>query len=1059
MRRTTFLAFILSMISISHSIGQEKQNIWNDLENPEMFDQNKEAEHASFLPFKSIDAALSKKKQQSIYYQSLNGLWKFSWTRKPSDRPIDFYQTSYDDSNWNDINVPSNWELEGYGYPIYVNHQYEFADYKAPVSDEIEFTEKIYPKHPGKIPHDYNPVGSYRRSFTIPDNWNGRHIFIHFGAVKSAMYIWVNGQRVGYSQGSKTPAEWDISKYLKKGKNILAVEVYRWSDGSFLECQDFWRISGIERDVFLYSTSKVRIRDFFVKADLDSQYENGLFSLDVDLKNHKHQLKSGNYSVEYNLLDKTGKLIAKGIQKADIHKKPDLKLNFATEIQNPKKWTAETPILYTLLILLKDKKSAISEIVTCKVGFRKIEIKDAVFYVNGKPALIKGVNRHEHDQYKGHVISEENMIKEIALMKQFNINAVRTSHYPCHERFYELCDQYGLYVTNEANIESHGMYYGKHSLAKNPVWKKAHLDRNIRMVERDKNRPSVIVWSMGNEAGDGENFAAVYKWIKDRDPSRPIHYERAIMGENTDLYCPQYPGVKHLNAYASKKQTKPMIISEYSHAMGNSNGNLVDLWDVIYDEKNTQLQGGYIWDWIDQALVKKAENGNEFWAYGGDYGSKDLPSDANFVVNGIISADYIPHPAMWEVKYAYQNVRFYAEDPAKGIFRIKNYHDFIDLQDYQINWSISENGEIVKLGQLNDFNLAPQENELVQIPIDDIKIKADCEYFVDFSVVSIVDLPFRSKGFEIAHDQFQLPLFTENKPVIREQTDLKLAEQPDVIQITGENFEISFEKKTGLLSSYKMDGIELFQKGFTINFWRAPNDNDKGSNMIKRLGIWREVSKSVKLSSIESVKRNDKVFIKAIHNHSKIESEQTVEYKISGTGEIEVTTNIKLGKENLPDLPRFGLRAEFPVNFENLEYFGRGPHENYVDRNRGAFVGLYKGKVGDQYFKYVRPQENAYKTDVRWFELRNKNGVGIRISSKQKLGFSVHHNPLEDFDQNTHEDYRHTNDITKKDGVFVNFDLKMMGVAGDNSWGATPYKEYSVPAKNYKFEFSFVPVY
>ncbi|MDQ2178157.1 glycoside hydrolase family 2 TIM barrel-domain containing protein [Marinifilum sp. D714] len=1059
MRRKTFLGLFLLVISTLIIQAQERQNIWNDLENPKMFDQNKEAAHASFIPFKGIDAALTKKKQQSVYYKSLNGVWKFNWVRKPADRPANFYQIAYDDSKWKDINVPSNWELEGYDYPIYVNHQYEFADYKAPVSDELEFTEKIYPKHPGKVPHDYNPVGSYRRSFTLPDNWDGRQIFIQFGAVKSAMYLWVNGKKVGYSQGSKTPAEWDITKYLKKGENVLAVEVYRWSNGSYLECQDFWRISGIEREVFLYSTPKVRIRDFFAKADLDSQYQNGLFTLDVDLQNHKHQLKSGNYSVEYRLLDANKKLIVNESQVAKIHKKKDLKLSFAAEVQNPKKWTAETPNLYTLLILLKDKKNNIDEVLTCKVGFRKVEIKDAVFYINGKPILIKGVNRHEHDQYHGHVVSEENMIKEIALMKQFNINAVRTSHYPCHERFYELCDEYGLYITNEANIESHGMYYGKHSLAKNPEWKEAHLDRNIRMVERDKNHPSVIVWSMANEAGDGENFTAVYKWIKDRDPSRPIHYERAIMGENTDLYCPQYPGVKHLNSYASKKQSKPMIISEYSHAMGNSNGNLVDLWEVIYDEKNIQLQGGYIWDWIDQALVKTDESGKEFWAYGGDYGLKTLPSDDNFVVNGIISADYTPHPAMWEVKYAYQNVRFYAEDLEKGIFRIKNFHDFIDLKDYQIQWKISANGKDVKSGQLDNFNLTAQESELIHIPIGDIEMEAGCEYFIDFSVVLKKDQPFRPKGFEVAHDQFQLPLLKEKEIVKTEHADLDVVDQSESIRVIGENFEITFNKQTGILSSYEMGGMELLQKGFTINFWRAPNDNDKGSNMIKRLGIWREVTNSIELSSIESVKQDAKVLVKATYLHPKIDSEQVVEYAIDNGGEIQITTNIKLGKEDLPDMPRFGMRMELPVNFDNLSYFGRGPHENYVDRNRSAFVGLYKGKVADQYFNYVRPQENGYKTDVRWFELRNQNGAGIRITSKGKLGFSAHHNPLEDFDQITHEDFRHTNDIVKKDGVFINLDLKMMGVAGDNSWGATPYDKYSVPVKDYMFSFVLKPVF
>lgn len=1059
MRRTTFLIVFLLIISAINTIAQERSNIWNDLENPKMFDQNKEAAHASFMPFKSVTAALTKKKQQSVYYKSLSGTWKFNWVRKPADRPKDFYQVSYNVSNWNDITVPSNWELEGYGYPIYVNHQYEFADYKAPVSDEIEFTEKIYPKHPGKVPHDYNPVGSYRRTFTVPESWDGRQIFIQFGAVKSAMYLWVNGKKVGYSQGSKTPAEWDITKYLKKGENVLAVEVYRWSDGSYLECQDFWRISGIERDVFLYSTPKVRIRDFFAKADLDADYQNGLFALDVELKNHEHQFKSGNHWVEFRLLDDKQTVIANETQSAKIHKKSDLKLSFATNVQNPKKWTAETPNLYTLLILLKDKKDKVKEVLTCKLGFRKVEIKDAVFYLNGKPVLIKGVNRHEHDQYKGHVISEESMISEIALMKQFNINAVRTSHYPCHERFYELCDKYGLYITSEANIESHGMYYGKHSLAKNPEWKEAHLDRNIRMVERDKNHPSVIVWSMANEAGDGENFTAVYKWIKDRDPSRPVHYERAEMGANTDLYCPQYPGVKHLKSYASKKQSKPMIISEYSHAMGNSNGNLVDLWDVIYDEKNTQLQGGYIWDWIDQALVKTDEKGNEYWAYGGDYGPEDLPSDNNFVINGIISADHTPHPAMWEVKYAYQNVRFYAEDLAKGVFRIKNYHDFVDLADYQISWSISTNGEVEKSGILHDLNLAPQKSELVQIPFEDIQIKAGSEYFVDFSVVVKKDQPFRTKGFEVAHDQFQLPWFEEKVAAPSQQADLQLADQPEKFHIFGENFEITFDKQTGKLSSYQIAGVELLQKGLSINFWRAPNDNDKGSDMIERLGIWREVSNAAELSEITSEPINEEIVVRSNYQHSIINSTQMVEYRINKAGEIRVSTHIKLGKAGLPDMPRFGMRMELPVDFDNLRYFGRGPHENYVDRNRAAFVGLYAGKVADQYFNYVRPQENGYKTDVRWFELRNPNGMGFRVSSKNKLGFSAHHNPIEDFDQLTHQDYRHINDIVKKDGVFVNLDLKMMGVAGDDSWGARPYEEYAVPAKEYMFTFILKPVF
>lgn len=1053
-----FISLIgLNAVSVAGQAKEKNKTLW---ENPRVFDQNKEAAHATLMPFKSLEAALTKKRNQSVYYKSLSGIWKFNWVRKPADRPQDFYKIAYDVSAWDEIPVPANWELEGYGVPIYTNHQYAFADYRAPVSDEIEFVDRIYPKHPGQVPHDYNPVGSYRRDFTLPENWDGRQVFIQFGAVKSAMYIWINGQKVGYSQGSKTPAEWDITKYLKKGPNTLAVEVYRWSDGSYLECQDFWRISGIERDVYLYSTPKVRIRDFFAKADLDSQYKHGRFTLDVDLKNHVHHLRSGNYEVEYCLLDEKGQLLAKDSQKALINKQSDFSLSFSKEILNPKKWTAETPNLYTLAILLKDKKGNVAEAVSCKVGFRKIEIKEAVFYINGVATLIKGVNRHEHDQFKGHVVSEEAMIKEISLMKQFNINAVRTCHYPNDERFYELCNEYGLYITNEANIESHGMYYDKYSLAKNSEWKEAHLDRNIRMVERDKNHPSVIVWSMGNEAGDGENFTAVYKWIKERDPSRPIHYERAIMGSNTDLHCPQYPGVAYLKEYASKKQSKPMIISEYSHAMGNSTGNLVDLWNVIYDEKNTQLQGGYIWDWIDQALVKTDENGLDFWAYGGDYGPEGTPSDNNFLVNGIISADYTPHPALWEVKYAYQYVRFYPEDLKKGIFRIKNFHDFIDLKDYQIRWILSANGSVIASAVLKNLNLKAKESGLVNLSLPVIEAESGVEYFVDFSVELLVDKPFRTKGFEVAHDQFQLPLFTEAVKVDKSYPKLKLEDGFQRINIEGENFEISFDKSNGILSSYEINGVELIQKGLSFNFWRAPNDNDKGSNMIKRLGIWREVSNLSELTEIESLQtKSGDVIVKVNYKLPQIQSFQTVEYKITGDGKIAVSSSVKLGKKDLPDMPRYGMRLDLPVQFDNLKYFGRGPYENYLDRNKGAFVGLYKSKVADQYFKYVRPQENGYKTEVRWFELRNENGQGIRVSGQPELGFSVHHNPLEDFDQLTHKDFRHTNDIVKKDGVFINLDLKMMGVAGDNSWGGTPYKEYAVLAKNYEFRFSIEPVF
>ncbi len=1058
MKSSFFSFFMLCLFLNSAPLHLNAQDTAKpDWENPLMFNQNKEKPHVPVIPFRTVEEALTQKRNESVYYKTLSGTWKFHWVRKPADRPTDFYQPGYDVSGWDDIPVPSNWELEGYGIPIYVNHQYEFADFKAPVSDEMKFIDNRYPANPGNVPDDYNPVGSYRRTFTIPQSWDGRQVFIRFGAVKSAFYLWINGHEVGYSQGSKTPAEWDITSYLTEGENTVAAQVFRWSDGSYLECQDFWRISGIERDVFLYSKPKMRIRDYFVHADLDAAYQNGLWKLEVDLKNHNENQQQGKVELEYQLFDAQKNLIARDSKDAEFARKDNIKLTFNKEIPNPHKWTAETPYLYSLVIILKNEDGEIMETVSSKTGFRKIELINTLFHVNGVPVLIKGVNRHEHDQYKGHVISEEAMIKEIALMKQFNINAVRCSHYPASRRFYELCDQYGLYVTDEANIESHGMYYGEHSLAKKPEWETAHVDRMMRMVERTKNHPSVVVWSMGNEGGDGVNFTAGYNAIKERDPSRPVQYERAIMGDNTDIFCPQYPSVRTLETYASEWQPKTMISSEYSHAMGNSNGNLMDLWEVIYAEGNDQLQGGHIWDWIDQALVKTAEDGTPFWAYGGDYG-ENMPTDYNFVCNGIISADYTPQPAIQEVKYAYQYVRF--QKTPDG-YQISNFHDFIDLSRYAIDWTVTGNGEKLFTGTIGSLNLPPRTSKEIPDPVPDFKPEPGVEYFIDFSVKNKEDLPFRPAGFEVAHDQFKLDAYI---PLANNQAvkgSLEFLEDQEEITVTGENFLVRFDKKSGLLSSYEINGLELLQKGPQINFWRPPNDNDKGNGMINRLGIWRSATNNAIPREI-SVKQPGKgtVRVTVVFGLEEINGINQVDYTIKANGKVTLTTSLNLqGDEELPNLPRYGLRWELPVHFDNLEYFGRGPHENYIDRNRSAFVGLYSGKVADQYFNYVRPQENGYKTDTRWFELRNQNGVGIRVTGDPLIGFSALHNPIEDFDMKDMNDYRHTNDIQKKDGVFICCDLKMMGLAGDNSWGARPYPEYSVPAQDYQFSFTLEPVF
>ncbi len=612
MKKLFFLTAIFSLLQIN----SRAQEVW---ENPDIIGINKMDPHANAIPYTSLKDALVGKINNSEYVRSLNGNWKFLWSENPVSVPKDFYNPEFNDSDWNEIPVPSNWELQGYGIPIYINQPYEFADPRSP------FTEMLRPDPP-HVPHDYNPVGTYRTSFNVPAHWQGRRVILHFGAVKSAMFVWVNGEKAGYSQGSKLPAEFDITDFVKEGKNLLAVEVLRWSDGSYLECQDFWRISGIERDVYLWSVPNIHIYDYFAHADLDERYDNGLLNTTVQIRNSTKP-DNKKYTLTLKLFGLKNKQVLKE-KKVFVNTEKDLELDFSSEIDDVRKWTAETPELYTLVLELK-KGESIIEMVSHKIGFRKVEIKDGQLLVNGMPVLIKGVNRHEHDEYTGHVISHKLMEKDIALMKQYNINAVRTCHYPDDPYWYELCDKYGIYLIDEANIESHGMgYRPDRTLGNNPAWKKAHLDRVKRMVERDKNHPSVIIWSMGNEAGDGVNFDTVSAWLHHRDPSRPVHYERALKRPTVDIYSPMYPSIGYIERYAQSDPYRPLIMCEYAHSMGNSTGNLQDYWDVI--EKYPALQGGFIWDWVDQGLAKKDKNGVKYWAYGGDYGPDTIPSDGNF---------------------------------------------------------------------------------------------------------------------------------------------------------------------------------------------------------------------------------------------------------------------------------------------------------------------------------------------------------------------------------------------------------------------------------------------
>ncbi|TFG47273.1 MAG: DUF4981 domain-containing protein, partial [Candidatus Brocadiia bacterium] len=733
------LLFIFLIIQAQLVHGQEitpTASALRDWEDPEVIGINKEPAHSTAIPYNNLENAIQCMRENSEYYRSLNGKWQFRYSAKPADRPTDFYRTDFDAVNWDLIDVPCSWETRGFGRAIYLNDLYPFK------------------KNPPFIQHDYNPVGSYRTEFETPKDWNGREIFINFDGVESAFYLWINGKLVGYSEDSRTPAEFNITRYLKKGKNLLAAEVYRWCDGSYLEDQDFWRLSGIFRNVYLWSAPKLHIRDFFVTCGLDANYTNAELNAVILVKNFSQKaVESPVLEMELLEAGKTTELLSMASKASETIGPDDEKqFTFKAEIGSPQKWSAENPYLYTFLLKLKNDAGNIDEIQSCRVGFRKVEIKGGQLLVNGKAIYIKGVNRHEHDPDNGHYVSEESMISDIKLMKQHNINTVRTCHYPDAPRWYELCDEYGLYLIDEANIESHGMCYGNESLAKDPKWLKAHMDRTVRMVARDKNHPSAIIWSLGNEAGDGSNFVATSNWIRSRDNSRPVHYEGAKGGRNSDIYCPMYATIEKIVDYAKEDRDKPLILCEYAHAMGNRVGNLQDYWDAI--EKYKHLQGGSIWDWVDQGLRGRTSHGRDFWAYGGDFG--DFPNDGNFCCNGLVQPDRKPNPSLYDVKKVYQNIKVRPLDKSSGKVRIRNKYAFTDLNRFDCTWQLSENGVDIQSGVLGRLNIAPQQEKELAIAFDKPALKANTEYRMKVNFTLPEDTLWAAKGHIVAWDQFDL---------------------------------------------------------------------------------------------------------------------------------------------------------------------------------------------------------------------------------------------------------------------------------------------------------------
>ena len=1024
-----------------------------DWENPAVFGNHKEAARSYFIPYLEDEAVINDDASKSPFYRSLNGKWKFNLAKNPANRPFYFYKEDYDDRDWKMINVPANWELEGYDVPIYTNVKYP------------------HEKTPPTIQKHYNPVGSYRTSFYVDKAMVQKQVYLHFGAVSSAMNLWVNGEKVGYSEGSKTPAVFNISPYLRTGKNLLAVEVFRWSDGSYLEDQDFWRLSGITRDVYLLTRDNGHIRDFWAQASLINHYKDGKFSLTVELTD---QTDTG-YSIETLVIDRDKNEVYKETRQV-VNKGKETSVSFEKIVPKPQQWSAENPYLYQLIIRLKDQHGQLIEAVGNDLGFRNIEIKNGQLMVNGRPVYLKGVNLHEHHDRTGHYVDEGTMIKDISTMKRFNINAVRTSHYPQPEKFYKLCNKYGLYLIDEANIESHAMgvinqgaFDTLQHIAYRPEWKAAHMDRIKRLVERDKNHPSVIGWSMGNECGNGPVFYEAYDWIKERDSSRPVMFEQADQERNTDIVSPMYARIEDLEAYAQSKPNRPYILCEYAHAMGNSVGNLQDYWEVI--KKYPSLQGGFIWDWVDQGLVKQTEDGQEYWAYGGDFGPKDVPSDGNFCLNGLVNPDRAPKPALWEVKKVYQPIRFSLEHRNQQQLTISNELHFTTLDDFEFVWVLTTDGIETSKGSLENINAGPSESQQRSIPYPTLDLSK--ENILTISAYSKTEKNLVPAKHEIAWEQFVLnsPTLAKNVPTT---TDIAINELSNSVEISSKELTLILDKSTGIITGlYYGDKPNMIanKNGFTPNFWRAPIDNDFGNDFHKRCKDWRFVSKHRRVANIETAKADGKVILKVdfdlfTENNEKLATFST-KYTINGSGTMLIENDLVLLKETFPEIPRIGLNLQLTDDYDQISWYGRGPHESYWDRKTGAKIHRYTGTVAEQYWAYIRPQENGNKEDTRWVSLTNKKGDGLVIRGLPTFNVSAHHQLMEDFESmertdGRHRDgdivrNRHTIDVLRRPLVSLNIDYRQMGVGGDTSWGAHTHEAYKLTENKYHYAFLLSP--
>jgi beta-galactosidase len=1010
---------------------------FTEWENEKVVSVNMEPAHVNFMAFPTYELAVKNDFAQSPWYKSLNGTWKFHHTDVPGQRPKDFFRTDLNDKAWKPIPVPGNWELNGFGLPIYTNIIYPF------------------PANPPFIDHGFAPVGTYRMEFTIPGNWQERDIILHFGSVTGAMYVYVNGNPVGISKASKLPAEFNITKHLHQGENVLALQVFRWHDGSYLEDQDFWRLTGIERDVYLYARNKVSIKDFELIADLDKTYKNGLFTAKIQINNPD----VAGLSATVDVLDKDGKVVRSLSQK---FAKGQNEVTVNTTLNNVLAWSAETPHLYNVIVSLKDNKGTLIEATSLKIGFRKVEIRNAQLLVNGKKIMVHGVNRHEHDALLGHVPTKELMLKDIQLMKQYNINAVRTSHYPNDPYWYQLCDEYGLYVVDEANIEVHGMGVrpGLGDTSNHPSylpsWKPAFMDRIQRMVERDKNHPSVIIWSLGNESGNGQVFYDAYHWIKLRDKTRPVLSEQALEDANTDIVSPMYPSIAYMKSYAADKtKTRPFIMCEFAHAMGNSSGNFQEYFDII--RSSPHMQGGFIWDWVDQGLKATDANGKVYWAYGGDLGAGHLQNDENFCANGLVAPDRSPHPGFFEVKKVYQNIVFKDRDWKTGKITVGNTFNFISLDNYAFTWEVLKNGQSLQKGSFR-VTVAPESETDVDLNLP--SMNEDAEYVLNLFAHTNKELPLIPAGHEVAREQFggnTTQYFAKPKTTTGE---LAVQRTGNILSFSSGEVAGRFHANNGQWLAYTYKGEPLLHGFPEPYFWRAPTDNDFGSNMPEKLGMWRSAHVNRKLLSVNvGEKTSAGLPLTVNYELTDIKAAYTIQYLIMNNGAVQVEAIYDAGNNSLPEMPRFGMRMQLPEASNHIRYYGRGPWENYADRKTASFLGEYHQKTKEMFVaNYLRPQENGYRTDVRWASFTNDGGRGVKITGLQPICFSALPYTAEDLDPGVTKKNRHPSDLNERRFTSLHIDLLQRGVGGDNSWGALPHEPYLLKKGSYRYGFVISPI-